>query len=411
MPIVVRPTPPLTHNQSHSPVVLPDKGPLQNGPPEDGSPQSELSYDDHGFDNGDLGDPFFGNLATVNPAPSQLLRGRPTIIPGFEGQPRPFVIPDIIRKKMEKGWCSDLKIRGQQYTVDDTTNTLVSVDKPLVDTDENWLSFNEWQQAWPRFLKLISMYLPSIHSMWKKHYKRILMAPDQASNWYTWHNYDIKIRKQSLHIPIDPKHFHQRIWNHIDAENLRKHAMQLPQCSTPRPGPIHHHYQPNLALHRPTGDLQPIAFSVETPVTAPENALQLYKSMAVPLSSSAQALKAGGVMDRDSPSVSPSMAYLAAAPLTATGSIGAPYARTLTMGRKCVLPSEFHPIITPLIADAWEQELHQYRTSSTPLYRPLFEIAPQTPYWTFLHFPIGYYTQIYVREFLPDHTRFIIPPR
>ncbi|KAF9440033.1 hypothetical protein P691DRAFT_768402 [Macrolepiota fuliginosa MF-IS2] len=180
------------------------------------------------------------------------------------------------------------------------------------------------------------------------------MAPNWASNWYTWHDYNIEIKKQSLHIPIDPSHFHQCIWTHLDSENIKKHTMQFMQCSTPCPTPNHHHWHPSSAPHKLAGDPQPTAFSVETPTTAPENALPPYKSMAAPSSSSTLVPRASGVMDKVSYSASPSMVYLVVTPLAATGNTGVPYAGTPAMGHNCAHLSEFHPIITPLMADAWE---------------------------------------------------------
>ncbi|KAF9444742.1 hypothetical protein P691DRAFT_323479 [Macrolepiota fuliginosa MF-IS2] len=280
-PVVVRPTPRRTNSPTHNryistrqertpsltlsaaqpPVSLFVRELHQPTPLRDDSPRPHPARDNFDFGNSDLNDPFLDDFEPTKLAPAQPSKGRPAIVPGLEGQPWPFVVPDTIREKMEQGWhehvaltyltdrfCvpgSDLEIRGQQYTVDDVTGTHISVDKPLVDTDENRISFDEWHQAWLRLLDLISTYTPSIHSAWKAHYERILMAPDRASNWYTWRDYDIEIRKQSLYIPIDPRCFHQRIWSHLDSENTIKHALQLIQHPAPRPSPNYQRQYPN----------------------------------------------------------------------------------------------------------------------------------------------------------------------
>lgn len=176
------------------------------------------------------------------PTPQQS-RGRPDIIPGFQSDPKPFLIPDTIRKKIIRGWVkhipltyltnhfcvpgSDARINGQNFAIDHNSGTLLTVEKPLNDIDEHKITFDEWQQAWPRFLELLQTYLPGIHPPWKSHYEMILTAPNRASDWDTWRDYDIHIRKLSLHTPVDPSSLQSRIWQHIETNTFKRQTLSI----------------------------------------------------------------------------------------------------------------------------------------------------------------------------------------
>lgn len=112
----------------------------------------------------------------------------------------------------------DTKLRNKDFEVDQRSGLLVPAEQPLNDTNENKLSFEDWHQAWLRFLELLRRYTPNIYPLWKTHFELIYSAPDHISNWPTWLAYDITIRRQSLNEGIDPSIFHMSVWSSCDLE-------------------------------------------------------------------------------------------------------------------------------------------------------------------------------------------------
>lgn len=144
---------------------------------------------------------------------------------------------------MERGWIehipltyltdrrcvpgTDIDLHSQGFTIDKRGGNLLTIEKPLNEAEEYHLTFEEWHQAWPRLLELIEEYQPNILFPWKSHFNRIVSAHDRSSNWNTWIQYDIQIRKQSLHEPIDPSIYHAQIWRDIDLITAKRTMLDL----------------------------------------------------------------------------------------------------------------------------------------------------------------------------------------
>jgi hypothetical protein len=161
------------------------------------------------------------NHVPVYPRPDlhQLTKGRPARVPGLAPDIQPFVIPETIRKKVMRGWeehipltyltdrfCnpgSDQRMRNTEFEVNRQSGSIIPVEQPLNDTEESRLSYEEWSQAWYRFLELLQMYQPHLYEIWKPHFDRICIAPTRSSSWQTWLAYDISLRRQSITKGID----------------------------------------------------------------------------------------------------------------------------------------------------------------------------------------------------------------
>ncbi|KAF9443410.1 hypothetical protein P691DRAFT_764310 [Macrolepiota fuliginosa MF-IS2] len=139
------------------------------------------------------------------------------------------------------------------------------------------------------------------------------------------------------------------------------------QANSHLPLPITHHsvHQPQHPCipiqttnpHSPEG-CHPIGvFSAVTHNINPETAMPPPRSMATPLSSSAPVPTVDTRTNMVSHIVSHTMGVLAAAPLSAPVNTGAPSVRAPTTALSYAPPAEFCPVVTPLIADAWDLEL------------------------------------------------------
>ncbi|XP_006455499.1 hypothetical protein AGABI2DRAFT_121418 [Agaricus bisporus var. bisporus H97] len=176
--------------------------------------------------------------------PHQPVKGRPPVVPGMKAEYQPFMIPEIVRKRVIKGWLEhipltyltdqfcvpggDQGIKGyQQFKLNRCSEIIIRVEVPLDDTEEHNLSFEDWHGAWVRFLDLLRSYHPTLHGPWKIHFDRICFAPDRSSSWSTWLAYDISLRKQSVHDGIDPKIFHRSHW-YLIATDFAKNSISRP---------------------------------------------------------------------------------------------------------------------------------------------------------------------------------------
>ncbi|EKM75869.1 hypothetical protein AGABI1DRAFT_131775 [Agaricus bisporus var. burnettii JB137-S8] len=170
--------------------------------------------------------------------------GRPPVVPGMKAEYQPFMVPEIVRKRVIKGWLEhipltyltdqfcvpggDQGIKGyQQFKLNRCSEIIIRVEVPLDDTEEHNLSFEDWHGAWVRFLDLLRSYHPTLHGPWKIHFDRICFAPDRSSSWLTWLAYDISLRKQSVHDGIDPKIFHRSHW-YLIATDFVKNSISRP---------------------------------------------------------------------------------------------------------------------------------------------------------------------------------------
>lgn len=170
-------------------------------------------------------------------------KGRPDIIARKLLGYQPFVIPESIHKKMMRRWqehipltyltdryCSagtENKGRSKDFEVN-PSGVLVSTEQPLSDTNEEKLSFEDWHKAWQRFLSLIQRYIPKIYDPWRIHFERIRDAPDNQSRWQTWLEYDISLRKNSIHEGLDPAMFDRALWYRLDLDTARQTSLHQP---------------------------------------------------------------------------------------------------------------------------------------------------------------------------------------
>jgi hypothetical protein len=197
----------------------------------------------------------------------QMTKGRPARIPGLAPEIQPFIVPETIRKKVMRGWeeyipltyltdrfCnpgSDQRMRNTEFEVNRQTGSIIPVEQPLNDTEEGRLSYEEWSQAWYRFLELLQMYQPHLYHIWKPHFDRICAAPNRSSGWQTWLAYDISLRRQSITKGIDPVVFHPGIWYHWDME-VAKRSLIRPPPTTSQPrhtSASHKQPYPNYSTH------------------------------------------------------------------------------------------------------------------------------------------------------------------
>lgn len=182
------------------------------------------------------GDPFEINT----PAAGRVNKGRPDAIRGMRATYTPFTIPESVHKKMARGWQDRISLtyltdkfctpgnepKNKDFEMNQRYGVMVSTEQSLNDTNENKLTFQDWHQAWMRFLELIQQYIPKIYGIWKAHFDRIYAAPSHLTDWPTWLAYDILIRKQALHIAIDPSMFHSEVWAQCSLDVTRLSMLQ-----------------------------------------------------------------------------------------------------------------------------------------------------------------------------------------
>jgi hypothetical protein len=177
------------------------------------------------------------------------VRKRPARVPGFVGANAAYLVPDHVRKKFAEGWQSHVPLtfltdKGclakdkhssshtqEILTIDETTGTIQTSSKPLIDEGELDLTFDEWHQAWRRLLDLIRIYIPQEFLLWEIHYSFILNKENRAELWPLYLAYDVEIRKRSIIEPIDPSQFSIGVWNDLETRYTAKKVLAIVQAS------------------------------------------------------------------------------------------------------------------------------------------------------------------------------------
>ena len=123
---------------------------------------------------------------------------------------------------------------------------LVTSSKPLPDSRELDLTFDEWHQAWRRLLELIKSFLPAKFLMWETHYLFILNNDNRAELWPVYLAYDVKIRKRATQSTIDPSEFSIAIWNDLEARYTAKKVLSMVQSDLKRLPSSSHNHTPHI---------------------------------------------------------------------------------------------------------------------------------------------------------------------
>ena len=173
------------------------------------------------------------NIPTVEPiTPS---RRHPARTLGLAGTNAAFLVPDHIRKKFIDGWhvhvpLTYLTDKGcvfkdkpavvasqELLMIDNVTGHIQTSSKPLSDTGELDLTFNEWHQVWRHLLDLIRTHIPDELWLWEIHHTFIVNKENCTELWPIYLAYDVEIRKRATQLPIDPSIFSIGIWNDLEA--------------------------------------------------------------------------------------------------------------------------------------------------------------------------------------------------
>ncbi|KAJ6458748.1 hypothetical protein C8R45DRAFT_1109864 [Mycena sanguinolenta] len=141
------------------------------------------------------------DLATTTGPASSSARRRPVRRLGQTTSNAGHLIPEPIRRKFTgpEGWKTH-ELNGF-FTVDGSSNSIVSIAKELPIDAELSLSFDEWFQAWGSLLELILAYVPEKHSLWIAHFESILTSD------------------------IDPSIFHIDVWNDLESTHIAKRTI------------------------------------------------------------------------------------------------------------------------------------------------------------------------------------------
>ena len=180
-------------------------------------------------------------------------RRRPACTPGLAGTNTAFLVADHIRKKFIDGWnvhvpltyltnkgClfknKPTAIASQELlTIDSVTGQIQTSSKPLSDSGELDLTFDEWFQAWQRLLELIRTHIPDELHLWEIHHSFIVNKENRAELWPLYLAYDVEIRKRSTQLPIDPSVFSIGIWNDLETRYTTKKVLSMLQSELKLP--------------------------------------------------------------------------------------------------------------------------------------------------------------------------------
>ncbi|PPQ84549.1 hypothetical protein CVT24_006581, partial [Panaeolus cyanescens] len=162
--------------------------------------------------------------------PTKLMGSR---VPGTTLSSAAYQAPTKIRRIFKNGWnehvplttLTDKYCAKEAEEGDSATESLLrfengvwtSVNKSLPHEGEIQLSFDEWFQAWNRLLQLIKEHFKyPEYLMWHRHYLRILEDDTRSEDWTLWKSYDITIRRRAVtNKEFDPSKFQERIWQQL----------------------------------------------------------------------------------------------------------------------------------------------------------------------------------------------------
>jgi hypothetical protein len=169
----------------------------------------------------------------------------PVCTPGLVGTNATFLIPDHISKKFADGWNVHVSLtylidKGclfkdrptaatmhELLTIDNATSCIQTSSKPLSDTRELDLTFDEWHQAWHRLLDLTRTFISNEFLMWQIHHSFIINNENQSELWPMYLVYDVEICKRSTQLHIDPSIFSIGIWNDLETRYTAKKVFSM----------------------------------------------------------------------------------------------------------------------------------------------------------------------------------------
>ncbi|KAG2119341.1 hypothetical protein DEU56DRAFT_709772, partial [Suillus clintonianus] len=119
---------------------------------------------------------------------------------------------------------------------------VLTVASPSLDAKrEPDMSLEDWIHAWPRLVRMISVYLPGpskddISAAWEVHFKTISNRLDFFVNFKHYLLYDIRVRQSFVHNQeFNPDDWQEEVWNAIGRErNISDFHGSLSQPVQPR---------------------------------------------------------------------------------------------------------------------------------------------------------------------------------
>ncbi len=142
----------------------------------------------------------------------------------------------MVRKRFSEGWlthipltfltnaaCSHGSMRSSQdlLSIDESSRRLVSTSQSLSDTGETDLTYEQWLDAYDRFLGLVLEHIGEDDAnAWETHQVRICRKPDRAQEWPLWLAYDIEVRRQSCETGLDPAVEQDEIFRYCQRQYL-----------------------------------------------------------------------------------------------------------------------------------------------------------------------------------------------
>jgi len=144
-----------------------------------------------------------------------------------------FEAPDWVVNILSTGWKQHISLATLTDSFCEASADADSSKMPPNLPDERLLTYEEWSQAWKRFIPLIRTHLRlnGVHrgitesERWSKHRANIERRPSLHVEWPLYLAYDISTRRYSLKNAIDGSQFHQHIWDaakaRFDSEKLK----------------------------------------------------------------------------------------------------------------------------------------------------------------------------------------------
>ncbi|KAG6913824.1 hypothetical protein DXG01_004077, partial [Tephrocybe rancida] len=276
--------------------------------------------------------------------------------PGATDVGASYLVPEAIWKKFSEGfWSTHIpltfltdrycahgstpKSLKDFYNLDPTSGQIFSIDKPLSTDGEDSLTFDEWFQAWSRLLGLIKEFLKEEYDLRKIHYERILYKENCTEQWTLFLAYDIEIHLHATQKEIDPSIFHIVIWNDLELRLTSGHLATaveqklIEKFSSGSSDPVITHH--GNAHPKLSSTDQNVIFNTRIQVILLDTIRQ----------GTVTAIAGMGTRD------------VSKATVALTVFTGACYVAEKPTVPNFATPSEFLPIVTPLIADTWELHL------------------------------------------------------
>ncbi|PPQ94251.1 hypothetical protein CVT25_004971 [Psilocybe cyanescens] len=325
-------------------------------------------------------------------------RKRPIRVSGMLAQSASYMIPDQIRKKFaaDGGWASHIPLTfltdkfcaqksgtstetlNESLSIDTSTGKIVTASRTLSITGEMDLTFDEWYQAWRRLLDLVQQYLSDEYECWNHHFCRIRDAESRSEHWPLWIAYDTEVRRRAVYTNIDPKEYHIGLWNELEVRynqsrvkeamnlDLRRHVITHIITTTPRAA-----LKTALFEHLNPKDV----YSVVAPTTPLDNATlqNLSTEIHATFRKENHLVIRRGATNTENFTVGHGTETAAVqTKIRTTVDLDNISARFADRPRTTLnhANSEFLLIVTPFVANAWEEALHHtnlfYKFSDVP---------------------------------------------